>query len=117
MGTISIILTRPPYGTVDASEAVRHALGGITEDMSVNLILFDAGVMAALKGQDVTGTVYKSIEEGLRDCIDMGADVYVDRISLKEQQIEAGQLIEGVTVMSSYEISETIRDSDTVMIF
>ncbi len=117
MGTISIILTRPPYGTVDASEAIRHALGGITEDLTVKLILFDGGVQAAIKGQDVSGTEYKSIEEGLMDCIDMGVEVYVDRGSLKEQQMDTEQLIEGVTLMSSYEASEIIKESDTVMIF
>jgi sulfur relay (sulfurtransferase) DsrF/TusC family protein len=117
MGTISIILTRPPYGTVDASEALRHALGGVTEDMAVKLVLFDGGVMAAVKGQDVSDTEYRSIEEGLRDCIEMGVDVCVDRGSLKEQQIEAEQLIEGVSLLSSYEVSEIIKDSDTVMIF
>ncbi len=117
MATICILLTRAPYGTVDASEAVRHALGGVTEGMSVRLILLDAGAMASIKGQDVSGTEYKSIEEGLKDCIDMGVDVCVDRVSLKEQQIETDQIIEGVTVMNSYEVSETIKDADTVMIF
>ncbi len=54
MGSISIILRRPPYGTVDAPEAIRHALGGITEDMAVRLILVDGGVTAAKKGQDIS---------------------------------------------------------------
>ncbi len=117
MGTISIVLTKPPYGTVDASEAVRHCLGGLTEDMTVRLILLNGGTLSALKGQDVSDTEYNSIEEGIRELIDMGVDVYVDKVSLKEQQVEKEQLIEGVNVISSYEVSEVIKESDTVMIF
>ena len=49
MGSVSIILRRPPYGSVDASEAIRHALGGIIEEMEVKLILVDGGVAAARK--------------------------------------------------------------------
>lgn len=117
MGSISIILRRPPYGTMDAPEAVRHALGGVTEDMKVNLILLDGGVHAARKAQDTRGTEYQSIEEGIRDCIDMGVEVVVDRASLKEEHLELNDLVEGVKVLSSYEVAEIIKDSDTVMIF
>lgn len=117
MGSISIILRRPPYGTIDAPEAIRHALGGVAEEMSVRLILVDGGVWAAKKGQDVRGTEFQGIEEGIRDCIDMGVDVYVEKVSLKEQQLEAEDLVEGVVIANSYEVSEIIKDSDTVMVF
>jgi len=74
MGSISIILRRPPYGTVDASEAIRHSLCGLTEGMSVKLILVDGGVNTAKKGQNTASTEYLNMEAGIIDCIDMGAD-------------------------------------------
>jgi len=117
MGTISIILRRPPYGTVDASEAIRHALGGITEDMEVRLILVDGGVNAARKEQDTSTTEYQSAEEGIRDCIDMGASVYADKFSMNAQHLETEELIEGIKIVSGSEIAEIIKDSDTTMIF
>jgi sulfur relay (sulfurtransferase) DsrF/TusC family protein len=46
MNSVCIILRKPPYGTVDAAEAVRHALGGVIEELAVRLILLDAGVHA-----------------------------------------------------------------------
>jgi sulfur relay (sulfurtransferase) DsrF/TusC family protein len=76
VNSISVILRRLPYGTVDASEAVRHALGGITEDMAVKLILVDGGVAVAKKGQNTNSTEYLNMESGIIDCIDMGAEVY-----------------------------------------
>ncbi len=117
MGSISIILRRPPYGTVDAAEAIRHALGGVTEDMTVRLVLVDGGIQAARKGQDVEGTEYQSIENGIRDCIEMGVEVVVDKSSMKEEHLETEELIEGVSIANSYEVAEIIKDSDTVMIF
>ncbi len=117
MGRVSIILRRPPYGTVDASEAIRHALGGATEDVSVNLILVDSGINSAKKGQELSSTEYLSIESGIRDCIDMGVNVYVDKASLKKERLEIDEIIEGVIVLTNPKIAGLIEESDTTMIF
>lgn len=117
MGTISILLRKAPYGSVDTAEAVRHAMGGVTEDMTVNLILLDAGVSAALTGQVTSGTAFLSIEEGIRDCLDMGVTVYADRASLREHQFDARRLIPGVREAPASETAAVIQASDTVMIF
>jgi sulfur relay (sulfurtransferase) DsrF/TusC family protein len=117
MANISIILRRPPYGTVDAPEAIRHALGGITEDLSINLILVDGGVNAARKQQETSDTGYLSAEIGIKDCIDMGAVVYADKNSLTEELIRADTLVEGVVLASGPEIAEIIKKSEMAMIF
>jgi len=117
MGSISIILRRPPYGTVDASEAIRHALGGATDDIEVKLLLVDGGVHVARKGQDVSQTKYLNAGEGIQDCIDMGVAVYADEASLKREQVGSDCLIEGVTISSGAEIADIIGKTDTTMIF
>ncbi|BCB95825.1 hypothetical protein JZK55_07470 [Dissulfurispira thermophila] len=117
MGSISIILRRPPYGTVDAPEAIRHALGGIIEDMSVSLILVDGGVNVARKGQDISNTEYSSMEAAIKDCIDMGVEVYVDKASIKGEHLEVEKLIDGVVITDELEIAEIIKKTDTTMIF
>ncbi|GBE01144.1 intracellular sulfur oxidation protein DsrF [bacterium BMS3Bbin06] len=117
MGDISIILRRPPYGTVDASEAIRHALGGVTEDIAVKLILVDGGVNAARRNQDTSNTEYMSAEEGIRDCIDMDVDVYADKLSLKDTHLGADDIVEGVILAGSSEIAELVKESDTTIIF
>ena len=117
MNSISIILRRPPYGTADASEAVRHALGGITDDMAVKLILVDGGVAVAKKGQNTDSTEYLNMESGIIDCIDMGAEVYVDKMSMEEVCIGVKDLVEGVRISNSAEIAGIIRNSDTTLIF
>jgi predicted peroxiredoxin len=102
---------------VDAAEAVRHALGGVVEELATNLILLDAGVHAARKEQDTSGTEYQSIGSGVEDCIDMGVEVYADKGSLREQHLEPSDLAEGVKVVNSHEIAGLIKEAWTSMIF
>lgn len=114
---ISIILRRPPYGTQDASEAIRHALGGVTEDVTVKLILMDGGIHAGRKGQNNSMTPFSSIEEGIKDCIEMGVEVCLDKSSLKEHFTEPEEIMDGVKIINSHEIAEVIKSSDLTMIF
>ena len=117
MKSISIILRRPPYGSVEAAEAIRHALGGKTEDMDVNLILLDNGVHVARKGQDISGTSYLCAEDGIRDCIDMGVSVYADNLSMINAHLRADDMVEGVIFSEGSEIADVISDSEITMIF
>jgi predicted peroxiredoxin len=117
MENISIVLRRLPYGSVDAAEAIRHAMGGITEDMTVALILLDGGVQAGRKEQDTAETKYVNIAEGIRDCIDMGVAVYADKSSVKKELLEGDDLVDGIVIASSYNIAQVIGESDTAMIF
>ena len=117
MASISIILRRPPYGTVDASEALRHALGGVTNDMEVKLLLVGGGVHVARKGQDASQTEYMNAGDGIQDCLDMGVAVYADEASLKREQLGSDRLIDGVMISNSAEIADIIGKTDTSMIF
>ncbi len=117
MSTISIILRKAPYGSVDAPEAIRHALGGINDDVSVNLVFVGTGVNAARRNQDISGTNYLSVEDGLRDCIEMGVAVFAEAKSLDEQRISDTDLIEGVQRAGFDKIGEVLKASGTVMIF
>lgn len=117
MNSLCVMLRKPPYGSVDAAEAVRHVLGGVTEELPVKLLLVDGGVNAARKGQDTTGSGYASVEEGVRDCIDMGAEVFADALSLKLHALPPEDLTEGVQIIDSHAIAALIRESSPVMIF
>ncbi len=61
MGNVAMILKRSPYGDINAAEAVRHALGAVSFEMSVDLILMDGGVLLAKKGQDDAGTGFTNL--------------------------------------------------------
>ena len=117
MGRIAMVLKRPPYGDINAAEAVRHAMGGLANELSVDLILVDSGVMLARKGQDDTGTGFTNLEGALKDCVEMGVEVYADEASLKEQHLEAADIVEGVKITNARQITGLIQAASTTMIF
>jgi len=117
MGTIAMILRKPPYGDINAAEAVRHALGAASDDLKVSLILVDGGVLLATRGQDDTGTGFTNLEATLQDCKEMGVDVFADNLSMIEQGLKGEDIAEGVKATSESEIAEIIKKADSTMIF
>lgn len=117
MRKIAVILRKPPYGDINAAEAVRHALGAAGDEMEVSLILFDGGTLLAKKGQQEEGTGFTNLGSALADCIEMDIGVYVEKSSLRQELLEEGDLIEGVRVINGAEAGELIKASDTTMIF
>jgi len=117
MGNVAMILKRSPYGDINAAEAVRHALGAVSFELSVILILVEGGVLLAKKGQDDKGTGFTNLESSLKDCIDMGVTVYADDLALISQRVGREDLVEGVKVVSSKEIAGVVKEANATMIF
>jgi predicted peroxiredoxin len=117
MGNVAMILKRSPYGDINAAEAVRHALGAVSFEMTADLILVDGGVLLARKGQDDTGTGFTNLESTLKDCIEMGVGVYADLPSLKAQRVEATDLIDSIKLVGPAEIAQMIKEAKSTMIF
>ncbi len=117
MGKIAMILRKPPYGDINAAEAVRHALGAVSGDMEASLILVDGGVQLARKGQDDTNTGFTNLESTLKDCVDMGVEVLADNLSLVEHGLKKDDIVEGVVAATETDIAALIKHADTSMIF
>jgi len=117
MANVAMILKRSPYGDINAAEAVRHALGAVSFEMSVDLILLDGGVLLAKKGQDDSGTGFTNLEATLHDCLDMGVVVYADTQSMNAQRMDQKDLVESVKAISGKEIAGLLKDAKSTMIF
>lgn len=117
MGNIAMILRKPPYGDINAAEAVRHALGAASADLKVSLLLVDGGVLLAARGQDETNTGFTNLETPLKDCMDMGVEVLADNLSLIGQGLDKGQVVEGVKVVAESDIAAVLKAADTTFIF
>lgn len=117
MAQIVMILKRSPYGDINAAEAVRHALGAVSGELSVDLVLLEGGVLLAKKGQDDAGTGFTNLEGALKDCLDMGVAVYADAPSLIARFLDAGDLVEGVKAAGGAEIAALVKEAKTTMIF
>jgi predicted peroxiredoxin len=112
-----MILRKPPYGDINAAEAVRHALGAASGEWKVSLILVDGGVLLAKKGQDDTGTGFTNLETTLKDCVDMGVDVYADSLSLVEHSVKQEELSAGVQIKNESDIASIVKTADKTMLF
>jgi predicted peroxiredoxin len=117
MGKIAMILRKPPYGDINAAEAVRHALGAASGDIEVSLVLVDGGVLLSRKGQDDTGTGFTNLESTLKDCVEMGVEVFADNLSLIDHGLKKEDIIEGVEIAGESDIAALLKEADTSMIF
>jgi uncharacterized protein involved in oxidation of intracellular sulfur len=117
MGNVAMILKRSPYGDINAAEAVRHALGAVSFEMGVDLILVDGGVLLAKKGQDDKGTGFTNLEGALKDSLEMGVAVYADLASLKAQGVATNDLVENVKLIGIKEIAALVEKAKSTMIF
>ncbi len=117
MATVAMILRKPPYGDINAAEAVRHALGGVSGDWKVSLILIDGGVLLARGGQDDTGTGFTNLEATLKDCCEMGVDVYADWLSLIEHSLKEEDIVGNVQIKNASDIASIIKAADKTLIF
>jgi predicted peroxiredoxin len=114
---IAIVLRKPPYGDINAAEAVRHAMGAVSDEHSVSLLMVDGGVLLAKKGQAEGDTGYTNLGEVLRDCIEMGVEVCAEKASLTYEHLDGADVVEGVKPLKGYEIAQVVKDADKVMIF
>lgn len=114
MDIVTIISRKPPYGVINAAEAVRHALGA-ADDFKAILILIDGGVYLAKKGHDMDETGYSNLEEALGLAEDV--EIWVDRGSMTLKGLKEEDLIDGLKVIGQEEIKDIIAKSHSTMIF
>jgi sulfur relay (sulfurtransferase) DsrF/TusC family protein len=116
MDSLLVILRNPPYGTVNAAEAVRHAGGASGFDYKSILYLIDAGVLTAKKGQDAADTGFSGLGESL-ELLSDEMEVYVCQNSLKEHGLREDDLVEGVTADDGTMLDHALKSAQTVMIY
>ena len=117
MARVAMILKSSPYGDVAAAEAVRHALGAVSQTLTVDLILMGGGVNLARKGQDDAQTGYMNLESSLKDCIEMGVMVHAEESALASHGVGGPNLLEGVSPLGAAGIGRLVKEARWTMIF
>jgi sulfur relay (sulfurtransferase) DsrF/TusC family protein len=116
MDKLLVILRKPPYGVINAAEAVRHAGGASGSDYKSILYLIDSGVYNAKMNQDAGDTGFTGIGESL-DLLADEMEIYVNSDSLQEYGLKRDELIEGVKIDNGEILKQMLRESQTIMIF
>ena len=116
MYNLLVILRKPPYGMINAAEAIRHAGGASGFDYKSTLYLIDSGVYNAKKDQDAGNTGFTGIGESLELLCDE-MEIYVCNHSLEEYSINKDDLIEGVKVDNGEVLEQALKNAQTVMVY
>jgi len=117
MEKIAVVSMRPPYGDINAAEAVRHALGAVGEGLEVSMLLVEDGVLLARAGGEAGESGFTDLTEAVADCVEMGVAVYADRESVLRLGLAEGQIVKGVRTVESSGVSEIIAHADRTIIF
>lgn len=116
MENLLVILRKPPYGVVNAAEAVRHAGGASGSDYKATLYLIDSGVYTAKRNQNVGDTGFTGLGENL-ELLSEEMEIYANKDSLKEYGLKEGDLVEGVKLDDGKVLKQALKNSQSVMIF
>ncbi len=116
MDNLLVILRQPPYGVVNAAEAIRHAGGASGFDYKAILYLIDSGVYNAKINQDAADTGFTGIGESI-DLLSDEMTIYVNKDSLLEYGIKDDDIIEGIQIDDGSILQQALKESQSVMIY
>ena len=116
MDKLLVILMKPPYGTTNAAEAVRHAGGASGFGYKSILYLIDGGVCSALKNQDAGDSGFLAVGESIELMSDE-MEIYACQNSINASGLNATDLIEEVKIDDGSILKEALKNAQSIMIF
>lgn len=116
MKKIVILSIHPPYGTAINAEAFRASLGLAFSEISVHLVLCQDGVFSALKNQNPSFIQMKSMEEVYKNIASMGINLYIDKKSMEERNINDDEIVNAI-IVDEEELKKLIDSADAVLTF
>ncbi len=110
---IIVTISQPPFGHENAFAGLYVGSASISKGLEVLVLLLGDGVYNARKGQvDPLKNIFMPPTEAqVQDIIDMGARVLVEKEALWERGIEPSELLEGVEIMESSAMMDTIIEN------
>ena len=119
--SLCILVHRPPYGGIQAAEAVRHLNGAAAQGVEATAILTGDGVYVARAGQDPGTTGWTALSPALEDALRRAGTgsprLLVDRESLHARGIPSESLIPGLTVVDEHAIADALSRARWVMVY
>jgi len=113
--SITFVSRSAPYGNNKSKLCLDMALASAVFEQNVCYVFLDDGVYQLLKGQDGGTLEQKTLGNALETLALYGIEnVYVDRLSLQQRNIDAADLIPSMQLIDAKGIAEIIDDSDTV---
>ncbi|MDG7010787.1 MAG: DsrE family protein [Nitrososphaerota archaeon] len=116
--SLAIAITKAPFGTIHAAEAIRLANGAISYGHEVTVVLIGDGIYMAKTGQKAEEAGWTSLSPLLEKLVSSGrAKVLVDSGSAVERGVRAEDLVAGAAVSEGRSISLAMADADRCVVF
>ena len=118
MKSLAILITKAPFGTIHAAEAIRLANGAISYGHEVSILLVGDGVLVAKSEQRAEETGWTSLSPLLQKLASSSrARVLADLDSAKERGLSESDIVEGIRLIDSSAIFSTAASSQRTVIF
>jgi len=118
--SLCILVDRPPYGSLQPAEAIRHARGALGKGWGVVLALAGDGVYMALSDQSPPPGEWVSLSDAVSHFLKEGAGrgvVFAETGALAMCGISAADLIPGIQPVALRELAGALARADRVLIF
>lgn len=125
--SVLILLRSSPYGSINASEALRHLNGGVANLMPTAGLFMEDGVYVLRRGQTSGGSGIESLEEKLAMALKFTTtmpDGSTNRArlcahgpSLEARGLAPGALAPGIQVVDDGEAARLLSAAGAVLIF
>lgn len=112
--TFLFLLRHAPAAGQQAMEALDAALTAAAFDQTVRLLFLDDGVWQLQQGQDQPGRNPAALCRSL-ELYDVQTPPWVERESLAERGLEAGDLLMDVALVERGQVAALLREHDLVL--
>ena len=116
--SLVIMITKPPFGSIHAAEAIRLANGAISYGHEVTMVLIGDGIYTAKKDQKAEGAGWTSLGPLLEKLLSSGrAKVLVDITSASKRGMIAKDLVAGVELADGSSVFSAMANAERSTIF
>jgi sulfur relay (sulfurtransferase) complex TusBCD TusD component (DsrE family) len=118
--SLCVLVDRGPYGSIQAAEAVRHAMGALGKGWEVVLALTGEGVLTALPGQAPQAGEWVPLSQAVAEFVQAGngrATVLAEERALEARGLSADALIQGARPASLGQIAHVLARCDRTLAF
>lgn len=116
--SLTILIRRPPYGQIQAAEAIRHMGGALGDGIQTNVLLVDDGVYLAREGQTPGETGFTPLIDPLAKGLAKGARVYMHIPSAQARGLLNDPApMAGVDCLDDDGLVRVLAESDMVMVY
>lgn len=117
MEKVTIILNEGP-GSMRSWNGLRVAAGFVGVDMEVEVFLFDAGVYAAIKGQNPPeGLKELNLADKLTELMELGIKVNACGTCVEAGGLKKEDMVDGVTIRTLTDLCKSVKASNNVLVF